>query len=72
MTHPVGAFGQQQIPAAWDENSAEAKRFLVGVHLTPKLLTALERYRASLDDEVSRPRAIRLILLDWLKANGQL
>lgn len=53
-------------------DTVDRKRFLVGVHLNGRQLAALERYRASLDDEVSRPQAIRSILTCWLKQNGHL
>ncbi len=59
-------------PAEWlgSASAADRKRFLVGVHLTARQLAALEKYRASLDDEVSRPQAIRSILSSWLRQNG--
>lgn len=69
MANTIERFGREQGP---EDGEAEPKRFLVGVHLNHKLLTAIEKYRSSLDDDVSRPRAIRQILLAWLKANGQL
>lgn len=72
MQRAIDSFGHEESGQTQNAADAEAKRFLVGVHLNHKLLTALEKYRSSLDDDVSRPRAIRQILLAWLKANGQL
>ncbi|MBC2834144.1 hypothetical protein [Paragemmobacter straminiformis] len=69
----LGAAGQVDYSGAagWGD-AVDRKRFLVGVHLNARQLAALERYRASLDDDVSRPQAIRSILTCWLKQNGHL
>lgn len=66
-----GTAGANADPAGWGD-AVDRKRFLVGVHLNGRQLAALERYRASLDDDVSRPQAIRSILTCWLKQNGHL
>lgn len=44
------------------------KIHLVGVPMSTKMIDGLERFRSSLDDEVSRPQAVRMILAEFLKA----
>lgn len=68
-SEPMGAGTENDALQTWFAEG-DKKRFLVGVHLNAKQLSALERYRAALDDEVSRPQAIRSILTSWLRQNG--
>lgn len=47
------------------------KSCLVGVPMNERMLENIDRYRSSLEEEVSRPQAIRMILSDWLRTNQQ-
>ena len=44
----------------------------IGVRIAPDLLAALDSFRATHDDSVSRSEAIRRLVSDGLKAGGHL
>ena len=45
----------------------QKKTHLVGVPMNAGMIDNIDRYRASLEEDVSRPHAIRMILTEWLK-----
>lgn len=43
------------------------KKHLIGLPVSSRMMDALERYRLSVGEDVSRPEAVRLILSKFLK-----
>ena len=46
------------------------KSVLIGVHCTPRLADAIDRYIEAELEDIKRPEAIRQILKRWLMSNG--
>ena len=47
----------------------QKKNCLVGVPMNERMLENIDRYRATLDEDVSRPHVIRMIISNWLREN---
>lgn len=63
--------GVQTAVASEDWQSIRTKKsVLIGVHCTPRLAEAIDRYIEAELEDIKRPEAIRQILKRWLVSNG--
>jgi len=69
--HDAEAANSQRLAVTEDWQSIRTRKsVLIGLHCTPRLAEAVDRYIEAELEDIKRPEAIRQILKRWLMANG--